>query len=565
MMGTKNRDFVSLTDLSLEELVPKDNFYRRLEAAVDLSFVRDLVKDCYSFSGRPSVDPQVFFKLQLVRFFEDLRSERQLMEVVADRLSLRWYIGYDLHEPLPDHSSLTRIRERYGLLIFRRFFERIVEMCIEAGLVWGKELYFDSTTVEADAATNSLIPRLTLIEEHLDELFEDIEEEPLEVDEDSGKLDLLGADAALLLLPTATNRKLKAANAARQDWISTAGRKGAPALTKSNPKKKGEILVSRTDPDACLTGPGKAPSRLGYHAHYVVDGGKARVILDALVTRADVKDNQPMLDLLWHNTFRWRLRPHQVTGDSHYGTLQNIKAVEDVGIRAYMPVIDFTHRTKFFGKAKFCYDEKNDVYVCPNGELLRPQGKPINGTMVRYRASATVCGSCPLRERCTDNKQGRAVHRHLEEHYLDLVRTYHDTEPYKKAMRKRKVWIEPLFGEAKQWHGMERMRLRMLERVNCEVLITASGQNIKRLLTFGSWGPRKLAQAAALRPPERLRLYPEHRRPDANYRSCVCHSQRISTRCWITQQIKVCPGILYQNGRCVNLEALVYLVYVYLW
>ena len=151
MMGTKIRNFAPLTDLSLEELVPKDNFYRRLEGTLDLSFVRDLVEDRYAPSGRPSIDPVVFFKLQLVLFFEGLRSERQLMTVVADRLSIRWYLGYDLRETLPDHSSLTKIRDRYGLETFRCFFEEIVQKCIEAGLVWGEELYFDATKVEANA------------------------------------------------------------------------------------------------------------------------------------------------------------------------------------------------------------------------------------------------------------------------------------------------------------------------------------------------------------------------------------------------------------------------------
>ena len=116
MMGTKKRAFAPLPDnLSLEELVPKDNFYRRLEARLNLSFVRELVEPLYAKGGRPSVDPVVFFKLQLVMFFEGIRSERRLMEVAADRLSVRWYLGYDLFEALPDHSSLTRIRERYGL------------------------------------------------------------------------------------------------------------------------------------------------------------------------------------------------------------------------------------------------------------------------------------------------------------------------------------------------------------------------------------------------------------------------------------------------------------------
>src|SRR3712207_1989849 len=93
------------------------------------------------------------------------------MRVAADRLSVRWFLGYDLHEPLPDHSSLTRIRERYGLEVFRSFFERIVEMCFEAGLVWGKELFFDATKVEADAAMDSLVPRWA-VEAHLGGLFE---------------------------------------------------------------------------------------------------------------------------------------------------------------------------------------------------------------------------------------------------------------------------------------------------------------------------------------------------------------------------------------------------------
>jgi transposase len=83
----------------------------------------------------------VFFKLQLVMFFEGIRSERQFLRVAADRLSLRWYLGYDLTESLPDHSGLTRIRECYGLAVFRRFFEAVVDQCDAAGLVWGQEVF----------------------------------------------------------------------------------------------------------------------------------------------------------------------------------------------------------------------------------------------------------------------------------------------------------------------------------------------------------------------------------------------------------------------------------------
>src|SRR2546421_12429809 len=159
MMGSKQRHFAPLIHVSLEELVPVDHFYRHLERILDLSFVRQFVHETYSSQGRPSIDPIVFFKLQLVMFFEGIRSERQLMRHAADRLSVRWYIGFDLGEPLPDHSSLTRIRERYGVRVFRRFFEAIVEQCQQEGLVWGKELYFDSTQVNANADLDSLTPR----------------------------------------------------------------------------------------------------------------------------------------------------------------------------------------------------------------------------------------------------------------------------------------------------------------------------------------------------------------------------------------------------------------------
>src|SRR5216117_1855969 len=170
MMGTKARQFAPLIHVSLEELVPADHFYRHLERTLDLSFVRKFVQETYAGDGRPSVDPVVFFKLQLVMFFEGIRSERHLMRHAADRLSVRWFLGYDLGEPLPDHSSLTRIRTRYGVEVFRRFFEKIVEQCQQAGLVWGKELYIDGTKVEANASLDSLKPRFD-VEAHLDSLF----------------------------------------------------------------------------------------------------------------------------------------------------------------------------------------------------------------------------------------------------------------------------------------------------------------------------------------------------------------------------------------------------------
>jgi transposase len=515
MMGTKVRSFSPLPHhISLEDLVPEDSFYRRLEARLDLSFVRDLVAPLYANGGRPSVDPVVFFKLQLVMFFEDIRSERQLMGVVSDRLSLRWYLGYDLFEPLPDHSSLTRIRERYGLLVFRRFFERIVKECVDAGLVWGEELFFDATKVEANASMESRIPRFSA-EAHLDGLFGDEGAAETAAGEDETSIPY--AEADLDALPAASDRALRASNAERDDWISKEG-KPDRTIVRHGYRRKSDYEVSLTDPDASLMQYKRGASRMGYHAHYVVDGGKARVILNVLVTPADVMENQPMLDLLWRTIFRWRAGVRRVTGDSTYGTKENITAVEKASIRAYLSMADFEKKSPYYGSSRFVYDPERDLYRCPQGEPLPLYTHSYTERLSRYRANLQSCNACPLKPECTPGDSGRVLMRSFDEELLQRVRSYRQTEPYEKALRKRKVWVEPMFAEAKEWHGMRRFRLRRLWRVNVEALVTAAGQNIPRRLTFKGRGRRRFAQAEALRPPAPTLL------------SAVGHSEKPSHR-----------------------------------
>jgi hypothetical protein len=196
------------------------------------------------------------------------------------------------------------------------------------------------------------------------------------------------------------------------------------------------------------------------------------------------------------------LRPRSVTGDAAYGTTENVAAVEKAGIRAYMVLPKHDERGALFGKHEFVYDAERDLYICPQGETLRRQGHDYKERSIRYAARPSTCEACPLRTRCTKSKKkGRWIRRSFDEEYLERVRGYRDTEPYRKALRKRQVWVEPLFGEAKDWHGSRRFRLRTLEKVNSEALLIAAGQNIKRLLAFSKRGPRREAQVAALRRP----------------------------------------------------------------
>ena len=490
MMGRKERAFGPLPPVTLEELVPPEHFYRHLERVVDLSFVRDLVGEVYADSGRPSIDPVVFFKLQLVMFFEGLRSERQLLRVVADRLSLRWQLGYDLNQALPDHSSLSRIRQRYGLDVFRRFFETVVEQCSATGLVWGRELYFDATKVEANASLDSVAPRFA-VETHLRALFTATEasEKSDEGEDGDGPILLpveLSPEARTTLAETA---------AGRHDWIGNAGRPDRSVI-RGDYRRVADYRASFTDPDASLMRCRGGGLDLGYHDHYVVDGGKARIILATLVTPAEVMENQPMLDLLWRVCFRWKVWPHHVTGDTTYGTTEIIVAVEDAGIRAYVPLPDFDHRTRLFGRDRFIYEAERDVYHCPGGQELRfRKHKHTERTRV-YQAPVAACNACVLKTQCTTSAKGRLLKRSFDEADLDRIRGYHTTEPYAKAMRKRKVWVEPLFAEAKAWHGLHRFRLRGLENVNSEALLIAAGQNLKRLLSYRGWGRRPCPSGA---------------------------------------------------------------------
>lgn len=447
MLGHKARVFKQHKSISLEDLVPDDNFYRQVERSLDLSFVRDLAVRFYSSMGRPSVDPVVFFKLQLIAFFEGIRSERQLMETVNLNLAHRWFLGYDLDEPVPDHSSLSKIRERFGLEVFQLFFERIVEMCIQAGLVWGEELYFDSTKVQANANVNGMIDRANYeTEQHLNELFE----------EDLSPFSRLVAKY--------NGRRIN-------------------GIRKPHYQRITDDRISPIDPDATpMQSSTGGNAMLGYRDHYTVDGGKARIILSALVTPASITDNTPLLDLVDWVRSRWKIQPKLAVGDTKYGTVPNIVGLEERGIKAYLPTSDFSQRTKYYPAKLFQYDAEKDQYICPQRQILPLVSRRTSEQVLLYKPKAAVCNACPVKSKCTGSKSGRHIFRSFFQECLDKVETYRQTEAYLKAIRKRSLWVEPLFGEAKEFHGLRRFRLRRLRKVNIEGVMVAAGQNLKRLI-----------------------------------------------------------------------------------
>ncbi|MGA8922048.1 MAG: transposase, partial [Candidatus Dormiibacterota bacterium] len=145
MMGLKAVEPKLYISFSLDSAVPSNHLVRRLAAAVDLDFIRSLVKNTYSHTGQPSVDPVVIFKLSLLGYLYGIRSERRVCEEAGLNMAWRWFLGYELDEPVPDHSVLSKARRRFGRAVYERFFTRIVQLCEARGLVEGDVVFLDST------------------------------------------------------------------------------------------------------------------------------------------------------------------------------------------------------------------------------------------------------------------------------------------------------------------------------------------------------------------------------------------------------------------------------------
>ncbi len=380
-----------------------------------------------------------------------------------------------------------------GIAVFARFFEKVVDLCQEAGLVWGSELFFDATRVRADAALGSLVPRFYHeAKTHVADLFADGAPAGGEGEPDADAPPPGGGSAppdGLLSWPAPLPAAGKsAAPGDRPRWDLLAERR----LDPDRPSGRGyqrvsDWWVSSTDPGAS---PMRADGRavLGYHDHYVVDGGRARIILAALVTPADVMENQPMRDLLWRVRFRRKLRPYQVTGDTTYGTVENIVAIEDQRIRAYVPLPALDHRTPYYGPSSFRYDAAHDEYRCPEGHpLSRFVDRPDEATVV-YRAAAATCNACPVKPACTASTQGRTVRRSVQADY------WSGSTAIARRRRTKRRCASGRSGSSrcrrgKDWHGCG-VPTRGLENVNIEGLLVAAGQNLKRWLAATGWGRR---------------------------------------------------------------------------
>jgi transposase len=433
---------------SLDSLVPADDRYRRLDALLDLAWVRRETRHLYSWTGRPSVDPVVIAKLLLIAYFEGITSERELLRQVQVNLAFRRFIGYRLDEPVPDHSSLSRARYRLGQPFFRRLFEHVLRLCLDAGLVGGEHQSIDSTVVQANASLASLRPRLVpaVAQEFTERVFRE--------------------------------------NPVDEEVVGSPRPPRKPATTRNRD------YVSRTDPDSGLMARKTRTARLGYLVHYSVDRLK-KIVTGVRTVAAHVPDAGQLVPLV--DALRARALPvRSVAADKGYSTGEVYESLHQRGILAFIPLPRKGGRGLFRQEA-FRYEVAQDQFRCPNGAALTL--RQVRQGQRKYRPRPRDCAACPLRSRCTRG-QARTLTISRYHAYLQEARRLQGTAAAKRAAVARRTGPENLFSEAKGQHGLSRARYRGLANMEQQALLTATVQNLKRYLQAET---RVTSGAAALR------------------------------------------------------------------
>lgn len=440
MMGNRQRTEPLFHYFRIEDQIPEQHLLRLIDRHVEFGFVRERLKDFYSSTGRPSIDPEVLVRLLLVGYLYGITSERRLLEEVRMHLAYRWFTGLDFDQELPDHSTFSK--NRHGRFrqsgVFREVFEEIVRRCLEAGLVEGKNLVVDGTMVGANASRQSRVPRAQL------------------------------GEAAQL---------------------SRTVREYLAELEQANPVADTE-MVSTTDPDATWATKG-GPAMMAYYDNYLIDP-ESRVIVEVEATPALFHQETVAARRMIQRIEKLGLRPESLGADKGYGKGEFLEWLLARGVQPHIPVIDRRHQTGGrFTRDQFRYEPTENVYYCPEGKPLRYRGRHRTTHGSSYCSTERQCQGCPQKQRCTP-----AAYRKLFVHWYEparqAARALVGTPAYERSRRSR-YKIEALFAELKQRIRLPRVRLRRLWNVSEQFLLAATAQNLKRLVRVLAQRPRSPA------------------------------------------------------------------------
>jgi IS5 family transposase len=383
-----------------------------------------------------------------------IRSERQLCSEVQVNLAYRWFCKLGIEDGIPDHSVFSRARhERFRQSdALRRVFEGVVAKCIAAGLVGGEGFSIDASLIKADVDKKRRLP---------------------------------GGQPIAWPKPEeascAVREYLAALDAARNDNENGSDDGG---LSGGGNRRKPPKEVSLTDPQAAWVARKNTDPFFAYDANYLIDN-KAGIIVDAEGTRANRRAEIAITGTMIERVRdRFDLQPQRLAGDTAYGAVRLLKWLVDRQILPHIPVWDKSARTDgTFSRADFVFDRSRNVYICPGGKLLNTTGTVIEGGTYRYRASKRDCDVCALKMQCCPNVPMRQVPRDLHEDARDVARALAKTKAFEQSRRERKK-VEMRFAHMKRIFRLDRLRLRGLSGAKDEVLLTATAQNLRRLVKF---------------------------------------------------------------------------------
>jgi transposase len=451
-------------NVQLETRVRKDHPLRKIKELVDFDFIYKEVEKTYGKNGNLSVPPPVILKLMLLLILYNVRSERELMDTLPERLDWLWFLGLTIESPIPDHSVLSKARTRWGQDAFKHFFERIVLQCVAAGLVDGTRIFMDSSLIDADASNNSVVDTHAL-KRYLNERYRELETR-LEVDETEEDV-----------------RKTR--TAVNSHYVST------------------------TDPDASIVRHAGGRAKLRYKTHRAVDE-RHEVITTVKVTPGAVDDGRAMGFLIEEHEKNTELTITTVVADSKYGTKENLLLCHDKGIQAHVPTIKAltsgtSSREGIFPEERFVYRKETDTYTCPAGHVLKKRSIHENKQNIEYAASKKDCDACSLRSECTRSKGFRTVQRHVRQDELDHMLAQTKTYAAKNDLKIRQQLMERSYARSTRF-GFDRARWRGLWKVCIQEYFVSAIQNIETLIRYGM-KPTKGVRTAPLKTRARLRGY----------------------------------------------------------
>jgi len=450
--------------VNLDERVREDHPLRKVLSMCDFSFVREQVKDKYGANGNVGLDPEVVVKLMFLLFWYDVKSERELMRSLPERLDFLWFLGYGLDDAIPDHSVLSKARRRWGAEVFESIFVRSVSQCVEHGLVGGKRLHMDGCLVDADASKDSVVKSDPEMIERLRSAYA-VQEGKLA----SAPIERIGqGDEEQSDVESDFEPPPKGAGGRPK-----IGRKGKPAAN--------ELLLSRTDPDSsCVRKKTGGESRPRYKVHRGVDDEHG-VIVATETTAGDVGENQMMRPLLHQAERNAGALPGCVVGDSQYGSAENFRDGTAMGVRTHMHAYG-GRPSSVYGSERFAYDAASDIYTCPIGESLYPRSGDKIRKGIEYVVRKGTCEQCPLKPDCTRAKSGRTVLRRWGQELIDRGMAESETQEGRVGRRRRKWMMEGSFAQGANLHGLKRSRWRRLWRQRIQDHFIAAVQNVKILI-----------------------------------------------------------------------------------